>query len=248
MYRLFKIIIIGAAFLMPFSYLANAGDDNRFTARGLIIALHNPVISSEITAKIKKISFREGEFFQKGSILLSFDDGLLKAQQNRTKAELEAAQLRLQNSQELEKLKSIGTLEVRLAEVDVKMRLAEKAITDISLERCTIIAPFNGRVVELFVNAHESVGVQQKLMGIVSTDQLEIDVMARYEWLAWLKPGLKFTVELDSIDFKTGATVIALGAVVDPVSRMVQIRGRLNNNTQKLLPGMSANVYFAPQE
>lgn len=244
MMRICRMVAIVWAGLLPFLFTTPEAKAQPFEARGMLVAVHRPVISSEITAKVKTLPLRVGEHFEKDALLVRFEDDLIRAQQDKTEAELEAARLQLENNRELERLQSIGTLEVALADVEVKKRLAEKEITDITLERCSIRAPFNGRVVDIFVDEHEYVGAKEKLMEIVSTDQVEIEVLAPAQWLTWLTPGLEFTVELDAIDFKTGAKVITVGATVDPVSEMVQIRGRLDRTAKQLLPGMSANVFF----
>ena len=231
--------------LVPLSSFAEASDAlQRFQARSMIVAIHQPIISSEIAARIECLPVREGEHFKKDSILVTFNNDLLKAQRDKTKAELEASRLKLENRKKLEQLESIGTLEVALAELEVQRRTAEMQITNILLDRCTIRAPFNGCVVALHVDEHESVGPQQKLLEIVSTDQLEVEVMAPSDWLSWLRKGIPFAVRMDGIQTTIAASVLATGAIVDPVSRMVKVRGSLKKTPNALLPGMTGTVFF----
>ncbi|MFA6810925.1 MAG: efflux RND transporter periplasmic adaptor subunit [Desulfoplanes sp.] len=240
-----RIILIFLAILVPATSSAQSAEEARpLRARGMIIARQQPVISSEIAARITSLPVREGDYFKKGALLVAFDNQLLKAQRDRTAAELEAARLKLANSRQLEQLESIGALEVALAETEVKRRTAEMAITDISLQRCTISAPFNGRVVSLYVNEHESMAPQQKLLEIVSTDQLEVEIMIPSDWLSWVHNNTPFTLNLDALSIQTTAYVTAVGATVDPVSKTVRVRGRLNKHFNNLLPGMTATVLF----
>ncbi len=230
--------------LSSFAELSGTPTPQTVQARGMIVATHQPVISSEITARIERLPLREGEFFKKNAILVTFNKDLLKAQRDKTAAELKAARFKFANRKKLEQLESIGTLEVALAELEVQLRTVELEITSISLDRCTIRAPFNGRVVTLHVNEHESVGPQQKLLEIVSTDQLEVEVMAPSDWLTWLRPGLGFTITMDGLQLTAKARILATGAVVDPVSKMVKVRGYLEEATGALLPGMTGSVVF----
>lgn len=217
-------------------------------ARGMIIAVHQPVISSQIAGRIQKLTVGEGETFTKNDLLVEFDDALLQAQHRKTKAELEAAKAMLTNKLKLAELESVGTLAVSLAKSETESRMAEMKIADITLARCTIHAPFNGRVVELFVSEHENVAPNQKLMEIVSSDQLEIEIMARSNWLSWLRPGVACTVQIDAIQKNVVAHIVAVGAIVDPVSKMVKIRAELDKNATVLLPGMMATVFFNVNE
>jgi membrane fusion protein (multidrug efflux system) len=243
MKRTLITLITACFFLLPAMALTEESAPGiKMQARGIIIAKQQPVISSEIAARVERVPLHDGEYFKKGDLLLSFNSELLSAQKDKAKAELDAAMLKLENSRQLEQLKAIGTLEVSLAEVEVKRRRAEMKITDIALSRCLIRAPFNGRVVARHIDEHESVAPNQKLLDIVSTDQVEIEVMGPSKWLTWLSPGQSFSVRIDALSFETEAKVISVGAVVDPVSGMVKFHGQLVKTTTNLLPGMMATV------
>lgn len=213
-------------------------------ARGMITSIHQPVISSQISAKIKSIPFRVGDSFKKDDILILFDDELLLAQLEKTRAELKSAELVLENKKTLDELDSIGTIEVDLARSELKKREAEKKISDIALQRTLIKAPFSGRIAKIYVNEHEVVGDRQKLIEIVSMEELEIKIMAPSKWLSWLNPSLRFDVILDDTKLKRDGQIKAVGAIVDPVSKMILIRGEIENSKKELLPGMSADVVF----
>lgn len=240
-----RILLI--LYLLLAAIPANAKESSTpdtFKARGMIVAVHQPIIASEIAARITRIPLQEGAYFKKGALLVGFDDTLLRAQKNKTRVELEAARLKLENSEQLEALESIGALEVSLAKVEVKRREAEMAITDISLRRSNIRAPFNGRIDTLYVDEHESVGPQEKLMKIISTDQLEVEAMVPSKWLGWIHKKMRCIIHLDALDKKCGASIKSIGATVDPVSKMVKLRARLLTYPKNLLPGMTGTVIF----
>ena len=249
--RLFPILIVKAlgvfSLVLLTAFPLNAQDiisGRHHSARGLIIAAHQPVISSQISGVIHRISVNEGETFKKGQLLVAFDDDLFRANKEKTKADLEAARAKLENTRQLARLQSVGELAVALAEAELRSRQADMQIAEISLKRCLIVAPFNGRLVTSFANEHEALGPNQKILELVSTDELEIEVLAPSSWLGWLKPGLKFQVESDEGGHKFDAKILTVGAVVDPVSKMVKIRGRVHSDKPGLLPGMTTSVRF----
>lgn len=233
--------------LLPQRTRAEDGSNALLQVRGLIIAKHQPVISSELAGRINTIFFRPGEYFKKGDTLISLDRRLLSAQRDKAEAALEGAELKLENSKQLKRLKSIGELEVSLAEVEVKSRKAEVAMARIALERCLIKAPFKGRVVSLEVEEHESIAPNQNLLELVSTEQLLVEVLGPADWLGWLKVGQKFVVSIDLFSEELEAEIITIGAVVDPVSNMVTLHGRMSKQTSSLLPGMMVSATFVPE-
>jgi membrane fusion protein (multidrug efflux system) len=246
MVRIVCTFLLYLAFLVPAVSAKEAVLPEKQQARGIIVAKRQPVISSEIAGRIEKIAFRDGEYFKKGDLLVAFNKQLLSAQKNKVEAELDGAQLKLDNFRQLERLESIGALEVSLAEVEVKKLHAEMEITDIALNRCRIKAPFNGRVVALLVDEYESVGPNQKLLEIISTDELELEVMVPAAWLNWLSPNQTFAVTVDTLSIELEAQIISLGATVDPVSGLLKFRGKFSSTETGLLPGMMATVLFAP--
>lgn len=244
MIKVIPLLFLFFASMVSVSCAEEAVVSTELRARGMIVAKRQPVISSEIAGRIEKIAFRDGEHFKKGDLLVSFNNELLLAQKQKVEAELEGALLKLNNFRQLELLQSIGTLEVALAAVEVKRLRAEMAITDIALDRCRIKAPFNGRVVSLMLAEHESVGPNQKLLEIISTDELELEVMVPATWLTWLLAKQNFTVSVDTLSVEKEAKILFLGAIVDPVSGLLTFRGKFTTDTPGLLPGMMATASF----
>lgn len=243
------LILLIVFALMPYTVFGQETQPGqKLQARGIIIAKHQPVISSELSARIEKVPFREGEYFKKGQLLVLFNKDLLSAQKDKVEAELDGALQTLENNKHLERLESIGTLDVSLAEVEVKGRRAQVEMTHIALKRCQIKAPFNGRIVALYIDEHESVAPNQKLLEIVSTEQLLVEVMGPSNWLSWLSTGQSFSVKIDALSIETKAEILSVGAIVDPVSGMVKFKGRLIGDTTGLLPGMMATTLFNVDE
>lgn len=219
-----------------------------FQARGMVVAAKQPILSSQVAAQVLKLSVREGEEFVKGDNLVIFDDILLQTRWEKTKAELEAAEVTLENKQKLANLQSVGALDVVLAQAEVRRWKAEMKIVSVALARCKIKAPFNGRVVTFFVHEHESVAQNVQILEILSTDQLEIEVMAPADWLSWLRPGLSFSVQLGAPFGDILAKIITIGAVVDPINKTVKLKGQLLDYPKSVLPGMMATVQFPTPE
>lgn len=213
-------------------------------ARGLIKARHRTVLSSEIVGRVLEIPYRSGASFDKGDVLVRFDCALLEAEKEKAAAGMKAAQVKLDVHRELEKLQSIGTLDVALAEVTLAQRKAEWRIASLAADRCVIQAPYAGKVVKVRANEHQSVGAQQELLEVLSLRPLEIEVMAPSTWLAWLRPGCRFQVRVDETGKTYPARVVAVGAAVEPVSKMVLLRGRLQKAAPGLVPGMGAVAAF----
>lgn len=215
------------------------------TARGVLVPAKEAVISSELSARIIELPFRDGEVFTAGDVLVAFDCALFEARRDQAAALMRAAQATMANAQQLQQMNSIGELEVRLARTNMDRVAAALAEAEVTVDRCTVLAPYEGRLVEAFVNAHEVATPGSQLLTIVSTAPLEATLLIPSDWLIWLAPGQPFTFQVDETRTILAGEVASIGARVDPVSQTVPLRVVLPGAPPGLIPGMSGTARFS---
>ena len=213
------------------------------TIRGLVKPSVSAILSSEIAAQIESIEFKDGDVFKKGDLLVKFDCSYYYAQLASAKAELESAKKQLENKDQLFKLSASSQIEVELAAVEVKKAEANIRVNNINVSRCKIKAPYNGRVIETMVNEFESVAKDQELISILDEEKLEIEVIVPSNWLTWIKTGVSFDFHVDETNKIYKAKIVKLGAVVDPVSQTIPIKG-IFEEPADVLSGMSGTAKF----
>jgi RND family efflux transporter MFP subunit len=212
--------------------------------RGLVKPTTKAILSSQISARIIKIPFKDGDKFKQGQLLIKFDCDLYKADLASANAEYEAQLKRFDNNKQLLALNAISNIEVDISEAETKKAKAEVQIKNIRVSRCTIKAPYDGRVIEIIVNEHESVAVDQELISILNDKNLDIELIAPSKWLAWIKTGAEFSFLLDETEKEYKANVKQIGAVVDPVSQTIRLKGVFEETTDDVLSGMSGTARF----
>jgi len=205
-------------------------------------------VSAEIAARVASMPLREGDAFRAGQQLVGFDCALLQSQQRKAEASVEAAQAVVQSNQRMAELNSIGKFEVEQAQARLKEAQAEAAGSRLLVSRCSIAAPFAGRVAKRHAAAHQYVSPGNPLLDIVETGQLELQMIVPSKWLAWLKPGSGFTVDVEELGKSYPAKVQRLGAQIDPVSQTVPVYGVMDGSQPGLLPGMSGWAVFAQRK
>ena len=203
---------------------SNTVEEDIKEARTLVTATEKVSISSEIAARVEKINFLMGDAFNKGDILISFDCKLYNAQLEVIKADHKSAQVQLKNDKELLDMRSIGELQYQLSESALKKAEAELTIAKLNVERCNIVAPYKGRVMDVYTNVFTSIEQRQPLMDIVGDGLLEAAVVVPSKWL--------------------DAKIISLGAAVDAASQTIELKAQFNEKYESLIPGMSGIVKF----
>lgn len=204
-------------------------------------------IASEIGAKIDQITVQEGGAFRAGQVLVVFDCSLQKAHLQKAQAELEAAEQTLNSNVRLAELNSVGQLELDLSKSAVGRSRAELNAHQVMLEKCSITAPFAGRISEQKAREQQFVQPGQAMLDILDDSVLELEFLVPSNWLSWIKVGGRFEVEIDETGKKYPARFIRKGARVDPVSQSIKVTGAVNGRFPELMTGMSGRVLVSPR-
>jgi RND family efflux transporter MFP subunit len=203
-------------------------------------------LSSEMAARIDKINTRVGEHFQKGEVLVVFDCAIQRAQVDHARAVLTQAEKTLGIDQRLVALKSMGQLELEVAQAEMAKDKADLAAADAAASKCSIAAPFAGVTVEQKAREFQYTTPGQPLLDVLDDRSLEVELIAPSRWLAWLKPGYAFELHIDETDKSYAAHVTRLGGRVDPVSQSIKVIGEISVPAPELMAGMSGKANIAP--
>jgi len=202
------------------------------------------VLASELSAKIISLPFREGDAFRAGQALVGFDCDFFRAQLNKAEASSEAAVQTLKVDRRLAQLNSIGTLDVDVAAAKLREAQAEVGAMQVTVSKCTLAAPFSGRIAKLDAQPYEYVAPGKPLLEILATNRLELQMIVPSKWLAWLRIGGPFSVRVDELDRDYTGRIVRLGARIDPLSRTISLAGEIEGHHPELLAGMSGAAMF----
>lgn len=218
------------------------GDANRI--RTQLVPRFDITLSSEVSATIADMSLRPGDSFEAGTALITFDCRLFEAQLAKAQATLAGANQAQAVVDRLVSLGSSGELEQAQARARSAEAEADSLYLRTMVDKCTIKAPFDGRVTRRLARQHEYVTPGQPLLEIVDTGPLELQLLVPSQWVTWLDRGKAFTVSVDETGTDITAKVIRIGAVVDPVGQSITLSGALDQAHPDLLPGMSGWAQF----
>lgn len=216
--------------------------------RGVLRAQNQAVLSSELPGRIIEMPFSDGQSFNKGDVLVRFDCSAYQAQLNAAQAATRATREELNHKKQLAALNSVGRFEVALAEARQAQAQAETQVYQVQVKRCSVAAPFNGRVVLRRAQPHESVASGTPLLDVVDNGTLEIYLLVPSSWLSRLQPGQAFDFTPDETGKPLKATVKRLGARIDEGSQTLLLIGSLPDENKGLLAGMSGTAQFQVTE
>jgi RND family efflux transporter MFP subunit len=230
------------------------------TFTGAIAARYDmPIANEGDTGRIVAVYVEAGDHVKKGQVLARIDDSVLIQQVNRLAASLEqaraqaalsAAEYKRAQGVEAAGALSAEDIEKRRATsitdaANVKVAEAQLAEAQARLARTRITAPVEGTVLTRNAEIGQIANPGgQALFRVASNGEVEMRGQVAEQDLATVKVGQAATVLLTGIDKPFTGSVRLLGAVIDPTTRLGEIRIQLKPDPM-LRPGAFARASVA---
>lgn len=213
--------------------------------RGIVAAVKEATFTTDLNAPVERITFREGEGFIAGELLIAFDCRRQFAELASLKAHKREMDVALEGNLFLQRRGAAGKRDLETSRARTERAAFDAKALEVRLERCKITAPFPGRVRALHINEHEIPAAGRPLLEIVGTGEIELRLIVPSTWLSWLKTDAPFKFAIDETNKSYDARVKRIGAAVDPVSQTVNVTGHLLAPAPEIRPGMSGGAHFS---
>jgi membrane fusion protein (multidrug efflux system) len=174
--------------------------------------------------------------------LLELDDREWTAQLKSAREELELARL---NAVRLELLFGNNVVTERERDEAVSRQLvlaAEVEQLEIRLERASIVAPFDGVLGFREVSHGALLEPSSRITSLTTVDPLLVDFMVPEALRRSIVKGAEITVNIAGEETPRTATIQTWESSIDPATRTLRVRARLDNADGTLLPGAFARV------
>lgn len=214
-------------------------------AQGNARANESVIITPQVSERITRIRFTEGQRVEKGALLVELDAAQEQAELRSAEATLAEAESAYERAKRLEKRSALSeaTLQERLAAV--KNARARKETAEAAIAERRIIAPFAGvtGLREMSEGAVASPGDMIAALDDISVIRTDFNVPSVH--LSVLKPGLTVKAKTDAFPEKTfTGKVHTVNTRVDPLTRSVTVRADFNNADGMLKPGLLMTVFL----
>lgn len=206
--------------------------------RVLITAKQNSVLASQIDGRVIELARKEGEQFSAGDVLIRFDCRLYMSERDQARLEVDSAAKVVKAKTTLSRLDSGSQLELDLAKNDLAIAKAALRGKAAIVDYCTVVAPFDGSVVERFVDNHEYRRIGEQLLTIQEDNSLTSELLVPARLMPQLRVGQTVPVQVDDLDESVSMRILRLGGAVDAVSQTVKLYGEVVERPPQLLPGM----------
>jgi membrane fusion protein (multidrug efflux system) len=210
---------------------------------GTLRADEQVVIRPEITARLVRIHFEEGQRIAAGAPLFSLDASSAQAALAEAQANLENAARADERATDLGARQLLSKSEVDAARAQLGVARARVASARAQAAKTTIVAPFSGVVGLREVSVGEVVAPGQALVNLVRLDPMEVDFSVPETALSQVSVGQAVAVTIDAFPGETfDGRISAIEPVIDPDSRSAKLRAQVHNEGYRLRPGLFARI------
>ena len=212
---------------------------DRLEAIGTLQANESIVVTAKVQGIVESIGFADGEDVEAGTTLVQFDED-----EQRARLQVELANLDEQQKQ-FERIAGLAsanaTSEARYDEQDaaVKKARANVAAARARLADYTIKAPFAGRLGTRRISTGALVSPGTTITTLDDLSVVKLDFSVPETFLATLREGLDIEAVTSAYANEVfNGRVSSIDTRIDPMTRSVGIRAEIQNDDQRLRPGM----------
>jgi membrane fusion protein (multidrug efflux system) len=212
-------------------------------AVGSLRSNESVVLRPEVSGRIATIGFRDGQVVKKGQLLVGLDSTLNEAEVAQYRAEYDLALSNLKRSEDLARQKFISSSAQETAASNAQVAEARLKLAQARLSKMKIISPFDGIVGIRGVSLGDYVKDGTDLVNVEDVRILKVDFRLPERSLSQIKAGQDVEVVADALpNERWQGQIEAINPRVDANGRSLELRGRLDNASGKLRPGMFVRV------
>lgn len=235
----------GSSVLQVEAKIINPGRiENKIKITGAILANESVALKSEISGKIEKIYFQEGQHVKKGTLLLSINDDEMVAQVERLKYTQklnEDIEYRLRQLLEKE---AISREEYEIGFTTLNTTLSDIKEREARLSKHKLYAPFDGIIGLRQVSEGSYLSPSDLVVNIYNINPIKVEFSVPGKYSSMINKGdsISFSIEASKNIF-TGI-IYALEPRIDPRTRTLQIRAICKNDNEVLMPGQFVSINY----
>jgi membrane fusion protein (multidrug efflux system) len=200
-------------------------------------------VPAEVAGRVSETMVEPGSRVKKGDPLVLLDDEIAASDLRRAEAQLAELQRLLAEAETLGRSKVVSRTQVEAVRSEARVADAAEDAARARFEDHTIRAPYNGDVVERYVQVGEAVNLNQRVVRMVDTSRLRVVFYVNERDIASFAPGTEISIRLPAVPGKIlDAPVVHVAPASDEDTRLFRVEAELANPDLSLRGGLSGEA------
>lgn len=210
---------------------------------GTIVAAEEVQLYSEVSGRVQKIHFKEGQRVSKGAMLLQVDTDILRAQKRQLQVQYDLAVKDEARKKALLAAKGISFEEYEKSASAMESLKAEMELIQVQISKGEIRAPFSGRIGLRRISEGAYINPQTLITSLIQDDMVKVEFSISERYASAVQVGQQINFRLEGNSKSYTGKVFAFEPFVDAGTRMLTIRAELKNDG-KLIPGSFVAIEY----
>lgn len=220
-------------------------------AVGSLKSSQGVMLRPEVSGRIARLGFGDGQRVRRGQLLVQLDDTLQRAQLQQAEAQASIARTNLQRSRELLAQNFVSQSAVDQNAAALQVGEAQVALAQAQLARMKVLAPFDGTAGLKLVDVGDYVKDGADIVNVEDLAALTVQFALPERYVDRVRVGQPVELAVDALPGRSfKGRVQALDSQIDANGRALQVLAQVDNSGALLKPGMFARprVVFAVRE
>lgn len=221
-----------------------------FRAIGTAKAVENVVVVAEVAGRIEQLHAAGSTEIKEGAPLVTLEHNVQRINAQIAQTRLQQARDTLERYQRLQSGSSGSVSDVAVREASTALAIAEGelALAREELEQRVIRAPISGRLGLIDLERGGSLSVGSPIVTIDNTEQMIVEFELPERAVPLLTVGRAVSLRTPLLRGRPlDGEITAFDSRLDPVTRTITVRARVDNAGGLLWPGMTLNVVLTRQ-
>lgn len=212
-------------------------------AVGTLQARQGVMLRPEVSGRVVRLGFKDGQDVRRGQVLVQFDDALQRAQFRQAQAQSAIARTNLQRQRDLLAQNFVSQSAVDQSAAALEVADAQVALARAQMERMRVLAPFDGIVGITNIDLGDYVKDGADIVAVEDVTSMVVDFRLPERFASRVRKGQPVAVTLDALPGQSFDGVVqALDAQVDANGRSLLVRATVSNSKRLLRTGMFARA------
>ena len=211
-------------------------------AVGTVSARQGVDVAVETSGTVKTINFKANQQVEKGDLLLQLDDEVERADLASAKSALKLAKENLKRAQQLAAQGVSATSSLESAQSSAQQAQSQVEKLKAVLDQKQLNAPFSGTIGIPKVDLGQYLTTGTAVATLQSLQTMRVDFTVPEQEFPNLRLGQAVTVGFTDDKLAYAGQITGINPKIDPSSRLVSVRGEIDNSSGDLQPGQFVRV------
>lgn len=216
---------------------------------GTVAPKKSAVVSCRYPGKLLTLAVSQGDVVHKGDVIGVIESQSVRSSQQMAQATLRQAEDGYRRVAQVHESNSVA--DVKLIEVRTQLDKARAAAeaADRAMDDCTIKAPFDGVIGEVYGEEGVELSVSEPIAKLLDISETEIHISVPEKEIGGIAAGDRATVVIPALgDMECRATVKSKGISASPLSHSYNCTLTPDRAQRDIMPGMVCKVYMESRE